>query len=254
MTTMRVILLLMLVALSGSAVAAGGPSVPLEEANISLSNKASLQRGARHFVNYCMGCHSAAFSRYNRVAADLGIPEELAQEMLVFTRDEKGEQTKVGATMTNAMRKGDAKEWFGAAPPDLTLVARVHGVDWLYTYLKTFYRDPSRPLGANNVVFENVGMPHVLWKLQGTQEKVTEVRVDEHGHEHKTSKLVLTEPGELTPEEYDKFVRDLVAFLAYLGEPAQLERKRLGVIVLLFLALFFVVAYYLKKEYWKDVH
>jgi ubiquinol-cytochrome c reductase cytochrome c1 subunit len=254
MKMLRAVVVLLLAVGTGPALAAGGPKIPLQEADISLSNTASLQRGARHFVNYCMGCHSAAFSRYNRVANDLGIPEDLAREMLVFTRDAKGEQNKLGALMTNAMRKEDGKAWFGAAPPDLTLVARVRGVDWLYTYLKTFYHDPSRPLGANNLVFENVGMPHVLWELQGWQEKVTEVTVDEHGHEHEESRLVLTEPGELTPVEYDKLVRDLVAFIAYMGEPAQLERKRLGVIVLLFLALFFVVAYYLKKEYWKDVH
>ena len=237
-----------------AAAMASGAEVHLDKANIDLHNQAALQRGAKYFVNYCMGCHSAAYQRYNRMGRDLGIPDELVQQNLIFTRDEKGAPTKIGALMTNAMHKGDAKEWFGAAPPDLTLVARVRGADWLYTYLRSFYKDPSRPFGVNNTVFANVGMPHVLWQLQGMQEKVVEKGVDAHGHEHETTKLVLVQPGSMSPTDYDQMVRDLVTFLAYLGEPAQLKRQQLGVYVLLFLFVFFVVAYYLKKEYWKDVH
>lgn len=251
---MRVLALLVALAAPGLVVAAGGEGVELQESNVNLSNKASLQRGAKYFVNYCMGCHSLAYSRYNRVAADLGIPEDLVQENLVFTRDRKGELNKVGEKMTIAMDSRDAAEWFGAPPPDLTLIARVDGPDFLYTYLKTFYLDPSRPLGVNNIAFPNVGMPHVLWELQGWQEKVVDVEVDEHGHEHEVERLELVQAGLLTPEEYDQVVRDIVTFLTYVAEPAKLKRYTLGVWVLLFLAIFFVVAYYLKKEYWKDVH
>lgn len=250
---MRLIVILCALLAPAAALAAGG-GVKLDAANINLKNQAALQRGAKYFVNYCMGCHSASYQRYNRLAKDLGIPEDLVQKNLIFTRDAKGEPTKIGALMKNAMTKADGAEWFGAAPPDLTLVARVRGEDWLYTYLRTFYRDPTRPFGVNNLVFPNVGMPHVLWRLQGMQEKVTRVETDAHGHEHEVTELKLVEPGELTPAEYDQVVRDLVTFLAYLGEPVQLERQYLGVYVILFLLVFFVVAYYLKKEYWKDVH
>lgn len=252
---MKMCLIAILLALLAPATAfAAGAAVPLDKADIDLHNTASLQRGAKYFVNYCMTCHSASYHRYNRLARDLGIPEELVEENLIFTRDEKGERTKIGSLMKNAMRAQDSKEWFGAAPPDLTLVARVRGEDWLYTYLRSFYKDPARPFGVNNTVFPNVGMPHVLWELQGMQERVVEKTVDAHGHEHETAKLVLTQAGTMTPVEYDNMVRDMVNFLAYLGEPARLERQRLGVYVLLFLFVFFVVAYYLKKEYWKDVH
>lgn len=246
----RAFALFMTLLAPGLVLAAGGPAIELDRADIDLGNKASLQRGAKYFVNYCMGCHSLEYSRYNRVAADLEIPEDLVQENLIFTRDRKGELHKVGDKMDIAMDAADAAGWFGAAPPDLTLNARVHGPDWLYTYLRTFYVDPSRPLGVNNLAFPNVGMPHVLWPLQGWQEKVVEVGED--GHEH--TRLELVQAGTLTSAEYDKVVRDIVAFLTYVAEPAKLERYRLGVWVLLFLGFFFVFAYYLKKEYWKDVH
>ena len=231
------------------AQAGGGGNVHLDQANIDPGNKQSLQRGARTFVNYCLSCHAAAFQRYNRLARDLGIPEEEVIENLMFTGEKIGDHMKV------AVSKADVKAWFGAAPPDLTLVARVRGVDWLYTYLRTFYLDDSRPFGVNNLVFPNVGMPHVLWELQGWQKAVYRTETDEEGKEHQVvDHLELVEPGSQSPAEYDKTVRDLVNFLAYMAEPIKQERQRLGIWVLLFLGVFFVFAYLLKKEYWKDVH
>jgi len=223
--------------------------VHFDKANIDPTNKESLQRGARTFVNYCMGCHSAKYQRYNRLARDLDISEDEVMQNLMFTGE------KIGDHMDTAMSRADAKNWFGAPPPDLTLVARVRGVDWLYTYLRSFYRDASRPFGVNNQVFNNVGMPNVLWQLQGQQEPVYASVTDEDGHEHKVLEgIELKEAGEQSPEEFDRTIRDLVNFLAYMGEPIKQERMALGVKVLLFLVVFFVVAYLLKKEYWKDVH
>jgi len=232
-----------------NAVAAGA-AVELEDADVDLNNKQSLQRGAKYFVNYCMGCHSLKFSRYNRMARDIGLSDDQVEANLIFTMNDKGEPTEVAALMENAMQEENAANWFGQAPPDLSLVARSRGADWIYSFLKAFYADPSRPLGVNNTVFANTGMPHVLWELQGMQ------HLEEHddGNGHKTQELVLEEPGKATPTEYDQIVRDITAFLVYVGEPAKLHRKTIGVWVLLFLAVFFVVAYFLKKEYWKDVH
>lgn len=231
------------------ALAAGGGGVHLDKANIDLSNKESLQRGAKTFVNYCMSCHSAKYQRYNRLARDLQISEEAVMENLMFT----GEQ--IGDHMDVAMSKADGKKYFGAAPPDLTLVARVRGVDWLYTYLRTFYLDDSRPFGVNNMVFANVGMPHMLWDLQGWQKPVYETEVDAEGKEHqKVVGVELVEQGTQSPAEYDRTVRDLVNFLAYMGEPVKLERQSLGIKVLLYLFVLFILAYLLKKEFWKDIH
>jgi ubiquinol-cytochrome c reductase cytochrome c1 subunit len=232
-----------------TAIQASGGDVHLDQANIDPTNKNSLQRGARTFVNYCLSCHSAAYQRYNRLAADLGISEEDVIENLMFTGE------KIGDHMTVAAAKNDRKNWFGAAPPDLTLVARVRGVDWLYTYLRSFYLDESRPFGVNNVVFPNVGMPNVMWELQGWQEPVYQVEKDNDGHEHKRlESLELVSQGSQSPAEFDRTVRDLVNFLAYMGEPIKHQRQALGVKVILFLLVFVVVAYLLKKEYWKDVH
>jgi ubiquinol-cytochrome c reductase cytochrome c1 subunit len=231
------------------AAAAGGGDIHLDKANIDPTNKASLQRGARTFVNYCMGCHSAKYQRYNRLARDLDMSEDAVIENLMFTGE------KIGDTMDIAMSRTEAKNYFGAAPPDLTLVARVRGADWLYTYMRTFYTDESRPFGVNNQVFPNVGMPNVLWQLQGTQEAVYKTVTDDEGHERKVLEGVeLVEAGSQTPEEFDRTVRDLVNFLAYMGDPVKLERQSLGYKVLLFLFVFFIVAYLLKKEYWRDVH
>lgn len=221
----------------------------LDKANIDPGNKESLQRGAKTFVNYCLGCHSAKYERYNRLGRDLGLSDDDVIQNLMFTGD------KIGDHMDTAMTRADAKSWFGAPPPDLTLVARVRGVDWLYTYLRSFYRDESRPFGVNNQVFPNVGMPDVLWSLQGMQEPVYETVTDDEGHEHKMLEgLELKDAGQQSPAEFDRTVRDLVNFLAYMGEPIKHQRMTLGIKVLLFLLVFFVVAYLLKKEYWKDVH
>jgi ubiquinol-cytochrome c reductase cytochrome c1 subunit len=231
------------------ATAAGGHGIQLEDANIDLSDQASLQRGAKYFVNYCMGCHSLKYMRYNRMAADLGINEVGLRQNLILTGG------KPGDLMTNAMRPEDAEKWFGTEVPDLTLVTRWRSPDWVYTYLKSFYADESRPYGVNNLVFPDVGMPHVLSSLQGVQEAVYEEKMGEDGEpvRHVTG-LRPVEPGSMTAEEYEKLARDLANFLAYAGEPVKLERQRLGIYVLLFLGLFFILAYALKKEYWKDVH
>lgn len=243
----QLLAILLLVSPAFALASTGG--VHLDNANIDLANKDSLQRGAKTFVNYCMGCHSAKYQRYNRLARDLGISEEDVMENLMFTGETTGDQMDI--SMTSAM----GKEWFGAAPPDLTLVARVRGNDWLYTYLRTFYQDDSRPFGVNNQVFDNVGMPNVLWQLQGVQKPVYKTVTDDSGHEHHIlERLELVEAGTQSVDEFDRSVRDLVNFLAYMGEPIKLERQSLGIKVMLFLLLFFVVAYLLKKEYWKDIH
>ncbi|SEA63231.1 ubiquinol-cytochrome c reductase cytochrome c1 subunit [Thiothrix caldifontis] len=233
-----------------TAMASGG--VELEDAKVDIHNQPSLQRGAKYYVNYCMGCHSLNFSRYNRVAADLGLTEEQVAKNLIFTRDADGELEKPGALMKNGMSQKQSAEWFGAPPPDLSLVGRSRGSDWIYSYLKAFYVDPTRPLGANNTVFPNAGMPHVLWELQGWQEKHCTKGEGEHAVEH--CELKLTKAGSMTPVEYDQTVRDITNFLTYVGEPANLHRSTYGIFTLLFLVLFAVVAYLLKKEYWKDVH
>lgn len=221
--------------------------VHLDKAPINLNNQESLQRGARLFVNYCLNCHSANYMRYNRLV-DIGLSEEQIKSNLLFAGE------KVGDTMTVAMPKDDSKAWFGVVPPDLTVEARARTADWLYTYLRGFYRDDSRPTGWNNVAFSNVGMPHILWELQGQQVLKTEEHVDENGVKTETHRLVLDKPGTMTPVEYDSAMADLVNYLVFMAEPAQTQRKKLGIFVLLFLGLLFVVSYYLKKEFWKDIH
>jgi ubiquinol-cytochrome c reductase cytochrome c1 subunit len=216
---------------------------PLDKAPINLTDQDSLQRGARIFVNYCLNCHSANAMRYNRME-DLGLTEEQIKENLMFAADKTGETMEIG------MRKADSKAWFGASPPDLSVIARARGVDWLYTYLRSFYRDDSRPTGWNNVVFEKVGMPNVLWSLQGEMVPVYKKEGEHEVIDH----LTLAKPGSVTQAEYDAMVGDLVNYLDWMGEPDQLKRKKLGLIVLAFLGIFFVVAYYLKKEFWKDIH
>lgn len=215
-------------------------SVKLDTAPINPNNEASLQRGAKLFVNYCLNCHSAAYMRYNRLA-DIGLTDTQIKSNLLFAAE------KVGDTMTVAMNKKEAKQWFGATPPDLSVEARARGVDWLYSYLRSFYRDDTRPTGWNNTVYDKVAMPHVLWQLQGQQV----LKVDEKTHEHK---LVLDKPGQMSPAEYDEAIADLVNYLSFMAEPAKNKRLHLGLLVLLFLGVMFVVTYYLKKEYWKDIH
>ena len=236
-------ILFMLLAAPVAALAAGGHSVPLDKAPVNISDVESLQRGARMFVNYCLNCHSAGYMRYSRLQ-DLGLTEDQIKNNLMFATE------KPGQTMEVAMARSDGKAWFGAAPPDLTVIARSRGADWLYTYLRTFYRDESRPTGWNNLVFDKVGMPHVLWDLQGELAP----RYAKQGEHEVIERLELVKPGSVSLAQYDTMVGDLVNYLVWMGEPAQQQRKQLGLIVLAFLAVFFVVAYYLKKEFWKDIH
>lgn len=235
--------------LAGAAAMAAGGGVHLEDAHVDVSNTASLQRGARNFVNYCAGCHSAKYVRYNRMAQDLKLSEGQVTENLMFTG------ARIHDTIETALPPADAKRWFGTVPPDLSLIARSRGADYLYTFLKSFYVDPSRPTGVNNLVLPGTSMPHVLWELQGLQEQVHRGEVDAEANavHKKFETLALKQPGKLTPEEYDQFVRDTVNFLAYIGEPMQLQRRELGFYVLAFLGIFLLLAYFLKKEYWKDV-
>ncbi|MBS1191033.1 MAG: Cytochrome c1 [Rhodocyclaceae bacterium] len=221
---------------------ASGAALHLDKWPGSVSDKAALQNGAKLFVNYCLNCHGASYMRYNKLM-DLGLTEQEVKDNLMFTAEKIGEQMRVAA------RTDEQKQWFGAAPPDLSVISRARaseagsGADWLYTYLRSFYRDDKRPTGWNNVVFENVGMPHILYGLQGQQVL-----------NHETHKLELAVPGTMQPAEFDKAVSDLVGYLVWMAEPGQEFRKTLGVGVLIFLALLFVLAYALKKEYWKDVH
>ena len=235
---MKLSYLMMLLIPTLAFAAGGGNYFPHDPANIKERDNLSKQRGAQLYVNYCLGCHSMQYQRYERVANDLQIPLSIAEEHLIL-----GDH-KVGNLMTNAMDEDDAKNWFGAAPPDLTLVARVRGVDWLYNYMRAFYVDPERPYGVNNTVFENVGMPHVLADLQGLQSYTGDPKAP----------FKVVKEGSMSPSEYDEAIRDLVNFLAYSGEPMKLERESLGVKVLLFLLVFIGFAYFLKQEYWKDVH
>ncbi len=231
----------------GAFAAEHGEALP--HANIDVTNTASLQRGARNFVNYCMGCHSARYVRYNRMGKDLGLSEQQIIDNLMFTGERPHETMKI------AMTADDAKRWFGTTPPDLSLIARARGTDYIYNFLKSFYIDPSRPTGVNNLMLPGTAMPHVLWQLQGLQNAVYEGESDAKSSAvHKKFKeFELAQKGTLTPHEYDEFVRDTVSFLAYIGEPMQIERRNLGFRVLAFLLVFFIFAYFLKKEYWKDV-
>jgi ubiquinol-cytochrome c reductase cytochrome c1 subunit len=221
----------------------------MEHANNDVGNTASLQRGARNFVNYCLGCHSARYVRYNRLGMDLGLSEAQVIENLMFTGERPFE------TMRVAMRPEDAKRWFGTTPPDLTLIARARGTDYLYSFLRSFYLDPSRPNGVNNLVLPGTAMPHVLWELQGYQKAVYDGQSDAANSTmvKKFKEFELVTKGTLTPADYDQFVRDIVNFLDYIGEPMQLQRRSLGLKVLGFLLVFFLFAYFLKQEYWKHV-
>lgn len=256
----KALLILLCAALPGVASAAGGGHAKLDTVKVDLSDKASLQRGARVFVNYCLSCHSASYMRYNRMGEDLGISDELVKGNLMFAADKTGELMKA------AMPVEDAKKWFGTAPPDLSLVARSRGPNWFYTYMRSFYRDDKSSTGWNNTVFPSVAMPHVLQDWQGTQRAVyrTEKHEAESVKDGKKVKKVTEEqvfdhfeiekPGSMTGPQFDESMRDLTNFMVYVGEPAKLVRYRIGVMVLVFLAIFLVVAYLLKKEYWKDVH
>ncbi|CAG4918820.1 cytochrome c1 [Paraburkholderia saeva] len=221
---------------------------PLDRAPDNADNFASLQHGAQLFVNYCLNCHSANLMRYNRLQ-DLGISQKEIEKNLLFTTD------KVGNTMSVAMRPDDAKAWFGAQPPDLSVEARARNKDWLYTYLRSFYRDDTRPTGWNNMVYDNVSMPHVLWQLQGQRTAKFEDDTDERTGE-KIRKFVgyqQVTPGTMSPVDYDSAVADLVSYLSWMSEPAQQTRKRLGVWVLMFLGVLSFFAWRLNAAYWKDI-
>lgn len=255
---------ILLLAQPFSAEAATQTDWPMASFDSDLHNKPSLQNGAKLYMNYCAGCHSLKFQRYQRTADDLGIPYDLALSELVFTGQ------NIGGLMTSAMPAESAKNWFGGPPPDLTMVNRVRGGEWVYNYLRAFYMDPSRPFGVNNKVYPNVAMPHVLLPLQGTVRKGCKQvpMLAENGGERRDA-LVPGQPiteemcdglvleggsGALSPKEFDAAVYDLVNFLQYVAEPSALQRQRIGVFVLLFLAVLFGFAWLLNREYWKDVH
>lgn len=248
------ILLLLALALVGTAQAAGGGIAWDKFPTEKLTDRAALQEGAKLFVNYCLNCHAASYMRFNRMT-EIGLTPEEIKNNLLFTSD------KVGETMKVSLDAKQAKDWFGATPPDLTVIARSRsaagqgsGADYLYTYLRTYYRDDSKPTGWNNLAFPSVGMPHVLWELQGERRPVFEKKT-EHGHELEvfTGKWEVVKPGTLDAREYDAAVANLVAFMQWMGEPAAKTRVQIGVWVLLFLAVFTVIAWRLNAAYWKDV-
>lgn len=238
-----------------TALAAGGGNVHLDKMEPDLYDKASLQRGAQLFVNYCMGCHSAQFQRFARTAEDLGIPQDVIEQNLIFSSS-----LKYNDQMRIAMEKEDAAVWFGAAPPDLSLEARLRGTDWIYTYLRGFYVDESRPWGVNNTVFPDVGMPNVLASLQGVQEKVCDPNTHNAEVDPLTGKQVgdsclkITKEGAMSKVEFDRAMYDLTNFLAYVGEPSKLQSNAMAPWVLAFIVLLGILAYLLKKEYWRDIH
>ena len=247
--------------------------VRLDAAHIDPRDVASLQSGARTFINYCLNCHSAGLMRYNKLL-DLGLTEQQIKDNLLFTAD------KVGELMNVSMTRKDSKEWFGATPPDLSVIARARGADWLYTYLRSFYRDPESPTGWNNMVYDRVGMPHVLWTLSGQQVQVeqefkSEERAEAVGRQQRGTwkiervlsteagrtaeryvlKMIRTQtPGQLSQIDYDILVRDLVNYMTWMSEPNQVARKQTGYAVLLMMLVLLVVSYLLYKEFWKDVH
>jgi ubiquinol-cytochrome c reductase cytochrome c1 subunit len=252
--------------IAASAVCAEEGGVRLDPAPTQRLDVESLQRGARNFTNYCLGCHSAQYMRYNRLT-DLGLNEEQITDNLMFATD------KIGSTMVSAMSKQDAAAWFGAAPPDLTVEARIRGKDWLYSYLNAFYRDPKAATGWNNLVFPNVGMPHVLWNLSGTQKLVETEFDDEEKAEaaaiqakslaiaerdakgkYVVKTLALDSPGTMTTIQYKAFVADLVNYMEYMAEPVRNKRVSIGIMALIYLGILFAFAYALKRNYWKDVH
>ncbi len=234
------------------ATASGGAH--LLKAPIDINDKESLKRGAQAFGDYCYSCHAASFMRFNRIAKDLGMEEQEVRDMLIHTRGKKGEPTKIGDLMKVSMTDDYAKEAFGTAVPDLSLAARARGADWVYTYLRSFYVDDYRPTGFNNAVFPDVGMPHVLWSLQGLQEAKYKTVLHGDVEVEELAGFEQIQAGKLSRVEYDVFLGDLVNFMVYVAEPIQLERRSMGWKVLLFLVVFFGFAFALKKEYWKDVH
>lgn len=248
----RIKTFLMAVALTAAvpAFGSGGGALPFKFEPDS-ANLQSAQRGARNFMNYCSGCHSMKHMRYGRIAQDLGIPEDLLKANLMFTSEKPGEPIR------SSMPAEEAAKWFGQAPPDLTVETRMRGPEWVYNFLMTFYVDPAKPTGVNNLVLPGASMPHVLGDLQGWQVKAEEHKTEgaDAGHGgHAGPKFELVQPGKLSPDEYKKFVADTVNFMHYAAEPVRNARVALGMKVMLFLLLFTILAYFLKKEWWKDIH
>ena len=241
---MKAGLALLAIGVAFSAAVLAQEEVELEPANNNIANTASLQRGAKYFVNYCLGCHSAKYVRYNRLAQDLQLTEDQLVQNLMFTGERPFD------TMSIATKPEDSVRWFGKGPPDLSLIARSRGTDYLYTFLHSFYTAPSRPTGVNNVVLPNTAMPDVLWEVQGIQR--AKFATDGHGMQMFEGFETVT-PGTMSPVEFDQMVRDIVDFLDYIGEPVQRERQALGIRVIAFLLVFLLIAYLLKKEIWKDV-
>ncbi len=235
------------VCISVPAIAAGGAAVHLDSAPVNLSDQPSLQRGARNFVTNCLNCHSAQFMRWGHLT-QIGLTEEQIKANLMFNPE-----AKFSDYMTTSLDPKDAKEWLASVPPDLTLVARVRGANWLYTFLRAFYVDPNSPSGWNNEVFPGVSMPHVLHDLQGAPFKLVVGEKESHGKKVPVTKLTVQRAGTLSAQEYDLYVRDLVNYLVFMGEPVQLKRTQWGVWVLFFLVIAFFAALVVKREYWKDV-
>lgn len=235
---MRIIFFVILCALS-MTLSAAAPGIELDKAPVDTTDNASLQRGAKTFVNYCLSCHGASYMRYNRHQRDIGLSKAEVKNDLVLTGQ------KVGDLMLTAMKGKEAEQWFGVVPPDLSVIARSRGPDWLYTYLQSFYRDTETASGWNNLVFDRVAMPHVLYEQQGEQKLV-----DKAG----AKSLQLVAPGTMSATEFDKYIGDLVNYLVYLGEPAANDRKQLGIIVMIFLFAMLGLSIALKREYWKDIH
>ena len=227
------ILISLLISFQSSVSLSADSSYHLDKAKINLDDEQSLQRGARNFINYCLNCHSANYMRYNRLA-DIGLSDDVIKENLLFTADKTGELMDIN------MDSSEAKKWFGANPPNLTVTARSRGKDWIYSYLRTFYVDDSRELGWNNLVYPNAAMPHVLWELQGIQNL-------------EDNKLKLNKPGLLSTEEYDQFVLDTTNYMVFMSEPAKLVRHKIGYYVIGFLLILLILVINLKKEFWKDV-
>ena len=230
---MKNLILIILIIFSYQAPLLSAETHFLDKAKIDLKDQNSLQRGARNFVNYCLNCHSADYMRYNRLS-DIGLSEAEIKNNLLFTSDKVGEPMKI------SMDPQEAKKWFGANPPNLSVTARSRGKDWIYSYLRTFYLDDTRELGWNNLVYPNAAMPHVLWELQGTQT-------------YEDNKLSLIESGTLSPEEYDQFALDITNYMVFMGEPAKLVRHKIGYFVIGFLVILLILVINLKREFWRDI-
>jgi ubiquinol-cytochrome c reductase cytochrome c1 subunit len=247
----RLIFALAGLTLSAAALASEGETLPFDF-KPDTGNMASVQRGARDYMGYCSGCHSMKHLRYSRIAQDLGIPEDLVKKNLMFTTD------KIGDHIISSMPAEQSKQWFGQTPPDLTVETRLRGADWVYSYLNSFYVDESRPLGVNNLVLPNAAMPHVLWELQGWQVKPAAAKEgvkSEVGREGREGGgLELASPGTLSPDDYQKFTADITNFITYAAEPGRAGRISLGFKVILYLLVLTVLFYFLKKEFWKDIH